>query len=471
VFPFDLSARTEPTFTKKLVKHPKAVKHKVSIEQWNGSELIRRLAEHPDLRNRFFPDAEGVNERVLRGVQAGGKLENTDDLVERARTLNEYAQQRDPNFAYRILTSPVGDAGPAAEWPDPPYLQVKVSDGRTEVELMAWPRASADIEAPSFAFTADVEGEKARADVIRTWARGEQATISSGARIRFVKPELLDDFAPGTDFGQGGTIYLAPPDPFDAVLQIITADGQTREFTFDARVIPPPAGCVGAIVGQIGDVFVEINVSLLEDNRARATFNLSAQFVSSASRSRAAAELLVLWAEQEKISLRSAQVYRGGIGGSAQRQVSDDVVDEIKGRLELYRDLSFIEDLVNVDLPMPLEVSVQDVAMIATAAKVLRTGTGDATFNNITVDEVQPAYIPRLIETFNSGRPARRDVTYEIFGKTISLGLGDYTLPKLKIVSIIPHGTRPTDPARVVIGADDSDQMTFTLLAKTTGSG
>jgi hypothetical protein len=55
-------------------------------------------------------------------------------------------------------------------------------------------------------------------------------------------------------------------------------------------------------------------------------------------------------------------------------------------------------------------------------------------------------------------------VTYSLFGNTLSLGMGEYVLPPLKVVRIIPLGTTPTAPARVTLAADGDPEMTFRLL-------
>jgi hypothetical protein len=55
-------------------------------------------------------------------------------------------------------------------------------------------------------------------------------------------------------------------------------------------------------------------------------------------------------------------------------------------------------------------------------------------------------------------------VSYEVFGRQVDLGLGRYELPELKIVDVIPQGSRPDSPARVVLEAADDDQITFRLI-------
>jgi hypothetical protein len=174
--------------------------------------------------------------------------------------------------------------------------------------------------------------------------------------------------------------------------------------------------------------------------------------------------LMRAWADHERIALRTTQIYQEGIGGRCSDTVSAEVREEMEARVEFYSDVVFIENQLDVELPIPQEMDHQDVAAVATVAEILRTGTGTATFQNINVHEVNPSLIPRLIDDIAKQSPARRVVSYEIFGRQTILGEGDYELPQLKIIDIIPHGTGPTAPARVVIGADGTDQISFTLV-------
>ena len=64
-----------------------------------------------------------------------------------------------------------------------------------------------------------------------------------------------------------------------------------------------------------------------------------------------------------------------------------------------------------------------------------------------------------------------REVTYPLFGNTLSLGKGEYVLPPLKVVKIIPLGTTPTASARVTLAADGDPEMTFRLVDWTPPEG
>lgn len=60
--------------------------------------------------------------------------------------------------------------------------------------------------------------------------------------------------------------------------------------------------------------------------------------------------------------------------------------------------------------------------------------------------------------------PLRRAVTYDVLGKELHLGVGEYALPPLTIVEIVPYGHTPDAPARVRLAPDGDDQMEFRLV-------
>jgi hypothetical protein len=74
-----------------------------------------------------------------------------------------------------------------------------------------------------------------------------------------------------------------------------------------------------------------------------------------------------------------------------------------------------------------------------------------------------PTEIPGLPERLRGQGPYRRMVTYNVFGQDLVLGLGEYEIPPLRIVAIIPYGDSPTAPARVVLEADGDSEMEFRL--------
>jgi hypothetical protein len=130
---------------------------------------------------------------------------------------------------------------------------------------------------------------------------------------------------------------------------------------------------------------------------------------------------------------------------------------------DFFTDVAFIERQLGIDLSLPPHVSPEDMDAAHTIADVLRTGEGSATFNGLDCDVRDPTAIPNL-PAIVSREPTMLEVTYPLFGNTLSLGMGEYVLPPLKVVKIVPFGTRPTAPAHVTFAADGDPEMTFRLV-------
>ena len=109
-------------------------------------------------------------------------------------------------------------------------------------------------------------------------------------------------------------------------------------------------------------------------------------------------------------------------------------------------------------------MTVEQMDEIGTAARVLRTGEGSATFQQIEIFVNNPAEIPHLPEQFRRLGIARRPLTYTVLGRDLDLGEADYELPPLKVVEIAPHGQTPNAPARVVLGAEGDGHMAFRVV-------
>jgi hypothetical protein len=92
-----------------------------------------------------------------------------------------------------------------------------------------------------------------------------------------------------------------------------------------------------------------------------------------------------------------------------------------------------------------------------------RTGRGTATFTRGT-GRVPANEIAHIAER-KSGTEEVRDVDYLIFGKTVTIGRGRYTLPKLKLAEVLALGPEPFSPARVWLEPDGDDQMELAIVA------
>jgi hypothetical protein len=463
VFPRDLSQQLEQSFQTRLIEREKAAQAGVRVGLWNLSELVRRLAQHEDLKVRFFGrEQEGVLVRMERAMAAGGRLESGGDLVERARTLSEFADQQDVDFTYAITSS--SPTAPAPNWEELPYLVMEIGGERSKVNVATWAREGAQVDLPAFFFTDDEAGQRARMDAVRSLARGEAAVVTQGARLRLHAPQAMRDLVPDASALTGGTVRLPPSDPVSLELEVQTAEGRlVREL--EMRPVPPRPGVTLAFAGFSGAVLVEVNFTLLEEPTVSANLTFSAHFGSDVRENAEAAELLHGFYTHEQVTLRSRTFFpeAGELSGRYEDLRQDTELERMEWMRCFYADLAFIEERLGIELPQPDQMTVDDINAVGTAAEVLRTGEGTATFSQAEGFVRNPSEIPRLAEEFRK-RAVRRMVSYPIFGQEVELGLADYELPPLKVVNIVRCGSMANVPARVVLEAEGDGQMRFHLV-------
>jgi len=463
-FARDFSEPLENAFQSRLVLPGR--KAGVDVRAWTLSDIVGKLNrdEAHALKVRFFgKEQESVLDSVARAVEAGGRLETGTDLVERAKALAKFTDQSDPDFKY--ASSAGGIDMPAPNWTELPYLTLQIADEETRVEIASWPREGADVHAPTFSFTDDDEGRQAREEAVSALATGEPAVIDSGTTVRFSAPELVKEFVDGGPM-EGGRITLLPGDPVPTEVSVQTADAEFS-LTVGLRPVPAKSGCAAAFAGRAEGVLVDLNFELLEEPTIRAHFSVSGRFERDARTNVAIAERLIAVLEHTHLTLTGDLFASGSISGrfsDAGDQASQEMIDALRARLEVYRDLVVIEDHIGERIEIPPEIEVTDLNAVATAASIIRTGRGTATFHQTEGIAEDPSEIPDLPARFAEYGSVTRHVTYEIFGNEISLGDGEYELPPLKIVAVIARSDSPTAPARVVLEADGDDQIEFRLL-------
>ena len=459
-FARDLSEVLEKSFKTRLVDPGR--ERGVDVELWNLSELVRRLDDNQDLKVRLFgAEQEGPLDAVMRMAQAGGKLQDADDLIERAETLSEFAEQQDRDFTYSITSAAAST--PIPQWENSLHLRMTVIGGGRQATVAAWPREGVEV-GKTFWFVDDETGRAARQEALEHWARGEEAVVTEGAQIQFSTPELMRQLLPDPEtLGRGGRLRIPAATAFEASLEV-TAGGETHTRNFEVRPVPPRQGAsAAALAGYAGSVLVEVNFRD-QDEAVSADFALHSRFSPDAHESAEAAALMHAWCTHEHVRFRSKELFPNGIEGKSDVPEFADAAEEMEWRREFYADVAFLEDRLGVELPLPEETTSEDLAAVRTAAMVLRSGEGTGTFEEATAFVQNPLEIPGIPDQFAKAGTVRRMVSYPVFGRELQLGLADYEIPPVRVVDIIPYGQTPTSPARVVIGPNDSNQMTFRLV-------
>lgn len=462
-FARDFSDPVQRSFDDRLVKHERAAETNTAVSAWTLSELVRRLDENQDIKIRYFGDGqEGLTAKLARTIEAGGALEGGADLVERAKSLSTFAEQQDIDFTYQVVS---GSAeSPAAKWSDLPYVVIDVGDERTRVQVATWVRNGAEVQLPNVWFTDDEAGQRARSEAVAALARGDAAEVTEGLRLRLQAPQLMRDFVPDPT-GLQGSATLSPGAPTELELEVATPEG-TIVRRLEMRPVPPRPGVTAAFAAFSGAALIELSFTLLEEPTISANIACSAHFGTSAAENADAAELMYAVLTHTNFTLRSRVFFpeSGALTGTASALRDHPQLAELQWRRDFYADVALLERALGVELPIPAELTALNIDEVSSAAAVLRTGEGTATFEKTEGFVRSPSEIPGLPDAFAAQKTIRRMVTYDVLGQPVNLGLADYEVPRLKVVDVIPHGQTADSPARVVLEAASDTQMRFRLV-------
>ncbi len=465
VFAFarDFSEPVAKSFQEKLVVPGNRLD--IAVTAWTLSEIIRRLDDNEDLKLRYFgKPQESLMSAMERTIKTGGKLEGGEDLLERAKSLTEYTEAADPDFTYSTTSGSA--TSPAPNWDELPYMTMTVGDEKVRVEVSSWTREGSEVEQPSFAFQDNEAGLRARQDAVQALARGEEAVLTEGMYLRFHAPELFKDLIRDASGSEDGQVRLQPGEALAVQMSIRSDEGELVN-DFEVRPVPASDGAAAAYAGYIGLALIEINFFLLEKPAMRATVTLGGKFGHHARENCELAVLMIAFMTHTELTLSSTDLFPGSgrlSGKFSEGQQDKGLLENLQARSSFYSDLAEIEEATGQSLDIPDEFTREDVAIAEVAADILREGGGTATFNRTEGIVENPYNIPALPDQFRSQGSVDRMVSYEIFGKQVDLGFGRYELPELKIVEVVPQGTRPDAPARVVLEAADDDQIRFRLL-------
>jgi hypothetical protein len=351
---------------------------------------------------------------------------------------------------------------PEPKWDELPYMTLQIADSSTRVNIATWARDGAEVRSSLFGFLDNEAGAKARSEAIKLLARGEPAEIREGAHVQMDAPEIMRALAPEQAL-DNAAMTLHPGAPVSLGIEISGQDGIVSR-SVDMYNVPPPPGAIGALAGYSGSVLVQATIRLLGEPRIRLELQLSGQFAADVRANAVAAELLLAFYREKEATLKSDLLFPSGeLTAPLRERSEEEKVRELEILNSLFGSLVFIESRLGITLVPPPGVSPEDVDALLTIRRVLETGEGTATFQGMTGMVDNPQQIAWIAEQA-SGTIQQRPVVYEVFGQAVTLGNGAYELPRLKVVEVIPYGTTPDAPARVVLGADDDPTMTFRLL-------
>jgi hypothetical protein len=455
-FPVDFSAGNQTAFASLRSRHPK-----VRIVAWELSAIQRMLDEHPQVGPRFFgPDARAVQDTIARTINLGGAtVNNASELVTRALELGAAANELDEHFFLNQSSGPM--AIPEPRWDELPWMSLEIAGQQAHVRIDAWARPEAGVELPSWSFTEDDAGRSAHQDARVAMARGQRAEITSGIRVTLSPAPTVIRELLGTAPQGEATLSIQPA---EAVRCSIVVHGETTvEHDFDVRPVLPEDGVDVAFAADQDGLWLELSLRLPGPPTVQMSVNVSPRFGSDAATNAGAAEFLVAFLTCKRIELRAAGIVPDeGVDGPIDVPEEDELLDDLRQRAAIYRDLAFIERELAIDLPILGTIEHEDILSIGTIAAALETGEGTYTMHQ--AQKVVPVSdIPGLATEFAQERTHEREVTYPLFGRQISLGTATYDLPPVKIIDVRPLADNPHAPARVVLGPEGDGNMTFRL--------
>ncbi len=455
-FPVNFSAGNQRRLFELQARQPT-----IDVAAWELAKLVRMLDEHPEVGPRFFgPDARSVQDTVARSLGLRGQtVNNVSELVARARELGAATDELDPNFIYQQSSGPL--SVPPPRWEDLPWMTAEIEGRRERVRIDVWARQEAGIGLPTWSFTDDDAGRQAWENARVAMARGEQVEISEGLRVSLAPaPVVVRELAGLKPVGKG-MLKIQPVEPVPAAIEVHGETVIAREF--DVRPVFPQASHDVAFAGEQDGLWFEVGLALAEAPRAQMSVSISQRFGSSAGINARAAEFLIAFLTCKRLVMSApGLVPDEGVDEAIEVRQDPEVLDYLRTCVAVYGELAFIERELGIDLPILGPILHEDLEAISTIASALEAGEGTATME--AANKVVPVWeIPEVARQFAEQHTTEREVTYELFGRTISLGLATYELPAVKIIDVRPLSNSPVSPARVFLGPDGDGQMRYRL--------
>jgi hypothetical protein len=256
IFPRELSAAEEKTFNKKFGSVG------IEVDYWNSVELESRLLASDKgerIARMFFDNPELERERTYQAIEAGGRLDNALDAMDRTANIGAFLTDCDPYFSYPASTQESGE--PATTPPPQAVMSVTRGDDKVQTRIDVVPRdlEAMDLYAPQFVLAAGEgeAGERAAERLREALDKGNTVEIEDGLEMTFTRlppglESLVGEKVVGkVKLGPAKRAVLLPP-PWKARLSASSAEGQAELDIELKPVATPPAGWDASLRGEYG---------------------------------------------------------------------------------------------------------------------------------------------------------------------------------------------------------------------------
>lgn len=448
-FPRDLTKNERETFRRRL----KQRHGNVAVDRGRMGDLRDELERHDDIRKRYLGEGpEDVVDVMRRTVAVSQPLLDGPDLLDRAFELAAFARASDPDFRYEV-TEGEGDLAEAS-YPDSLFIKVEMQRGEDRVRLAALRRDGHEPPLPQWWFTDNEEGERAKREVRRQLARGNDIGLHGGYTFRVPRPpkrvKEIWDTLPEDFWTQGtGTISLSagPPIP----LEVTVRRGKkktTRTFTLYSSL--PEAGANAAYAGfdETGVAMIFLALHLPGPPTVEVTVSPLLDFGSNAEQNRDAVRFVREFIAATSITVRGPSFLPArGMRFDPRGRDLGDFPERLERMEQLFDDIVTLEQALGIELPVPEDgATAEDAAVSRASAELLRTRKGTGQFNEGTIDVTGEGWEGVAHQLANRALVSH-PMTARLLGREIQLGLVQFRLPPVRVVPTeslvyLPDGQR-----------------------------
>lgn len=455
VFPRDLTKAMRQQFERRLQGRHKGVE----VTAWTLFHLQEKLAEHDDIRARYFDkDKAEVLPALMRAVRQGVRpLESTTDVADRAFGLDEFTDVTDPNFEYAVSFG--GASLPSQTWERTPYLIVTERRGDRQVSVPAWPREGVEVPPTTFGFNDDENGRTARERVREGLAAGEQVELREGIWFQIPKaPRYAMEALKNADLSTG-RYQLQTGEMHQLTMTVEVAD-ERLERHFDIRAIPPREGSEVAFGCVADGLALFLDFTALQPPEVNMQLRLSPRVGPDMATNARAAEFMVAFVESDQVTCRCEELLPADLEVIEKGPPDAHELGYISLHAHLFRSLAVIEEHLGRRLKVPDTVKVREVQELVDAAAVLRDRGGRGRFGKLT-QELPAAEVKTFLDQIERGGVVRHPVTVPLLGEQVVLGMGEFELPHFKLV--VPRVSDRLGHAQVDLVPDD-EAVRFRLI-------
>ncbi len=448
VFPRELTVGEQKTFDEKFGSLD------ITVDYWNGEELQARLTGSDDgerVARHFFEDPELQREQTYQAIEAGGRLDDAEDAVDRLSNIGAFLAGNDAYFSYPATTHEEG--GPAPALTPGAIMSFAKGDGKVRSRVDVVPRDDEAMEryGPEFVLqpSEGEVGERAAERLQEALLEGTEVEIDEGLDITFTRmPPGFDDFVGerltgGTmKFGRVGPARRPVP-PWKAHLRAESGEGQAELTVKLHPVATPPDGWDGALAGEYGGLTVTAMFRQRGDGgELRWNFTYARTRASVGEQLDALRFMRAISAPGELVITD-----RGGSGRPEIRMATpvEPLGQGHRALVAFLEDVHAIEKFAGVEFELPAQVRGADANRVGVIAEAVRNGGYSGTW-----DDFEMTVPSDNIEPLREGRVVRweRPVAANVLGRVVDLG---YTQVDVAGYVIASEQEAPDQPGYTIV--------------------